>query len=480
MPQTFAQDHLNQVSRLFQQSLRASMIGPLLPVALSGQTLTESTVTTASDTRTFLEDDPAPRRRSLLRGASALAAAMALGKARLAWAADKDTIRIGYISPRTGPFSPFAEADDFILDQVRNALADGLLIGGKRYKVEILARDDQSSPDRQSNLAAELINKDNIDLMLAQVAIGPNASQQCELNGVPCLSTMGPWQAWMFPLKGDPAKGFKTAFHFFWGLEDIANVYLDVWQGVPSSKVIGAAFSNDVPGNAMGDMKIGMPAAFAKAGYKIVDVGRFPVGADDFSSYIQAFKKEKVEIVTGLFNPPEWASFVKQSAQMGFKPKAATVAKALLFPGGVAALGASANGMSTEVWWTPAYPFKSSLTGQTARQFAEAYAAATKREWTQPMGVVHALFEAGIQALKASGDPKDPMKVANALRTMKQDTIIGRLDFTDSGIRNVSKMRVVGGQWRVLNGGKPELFITNNKTAPEIPVQRKFELLSVA
>ena len=58
--------------------------------------------------------------------------------------------------------------------------------------------------------------------------------------------------------------------------------------------------------------------------------------------------------MTGLFNPPEWASFVKQSAQMGFKPKVATIAKALLFPGAVQALGPSANGMSTEIWWTPA------------------------------------------------------------------------------------------------------------------------------
>jgi branched-chain amino acid transport system substrate-binding protein len=419
-------------------------------------------------------------RRQLLRGAAALGAVAALGEASVAWAADKDTIKIGYISPRTGPFSPFAEADDFILDQVRKSLADGLSIGGKKYKVEILARDDQSSPDRQSNLAAELINRDNIDLMLAQVAIGPNASQQCELNGVPCISTVGPWQAWMFPLKGDPAKGFKSVFHFFWGLEDIADVYLDIWSNAPSNKVIGAAFSNDVPGNAMGDMKLGMPGAFAKAGYKIVDIGRFPVGADDFSSYIQAFKKDNVEIVTGLFNPPEWASFVKQSAQMGFKPKVATVAKALLFPGAVAALGARADGMSTEIWWTPAYPFKSSLTGQTARQFADAYTGANKREWTQPLGVVHALFEAGVQALKASGDPKDPIKVANAVRTMRHDTIIGKLDFTSSGIKNVSKMRVVGGQWRVNAAGKPEIFITNNKTAPEIPVQRKFELLKLA
>lgn len=418
-------------------------------------------------------------RRKFLTSAAALAAGAALLSASRAWAADKDTIRIGYISPKTGPFAPFTEADDFTLDQVRKAVAGGLAIGGKTYKVEILARDDQSSPDRQANLAAELINKEYVDLMLAQVAIGANVSQQCELNGVPCISTVGPWQAWMFPLKGDPSKGFKSIFHFFWGLEDIAEVYTDIWRDVPSNKVTGAMFTNDVPGNAMGDAKLGMPAAFTKVGYKVIDIGRFPVGADDFSSYIQTFKKENVEIVTGLFNPPEWASFTKQAAQMGFKPKVATVAKALLFPGAVAALGSRAEGMSTEIWWTPAYPFKSSLTGQTARQLADSFQAATQREWTQPIGVVHALFEAGIQALKASGDPKNPGKVADAVRVMKLDTVIGRLDFTSSGIKNVSKMRVVGGQWHLVNG-KPEIFITHNRTAPEIPVQRKFELLKLA
>jgi branched-chain amino acid transport system substrate-binding protein len=224
---------------------------------------------------------------------------------------------------------------------------------------------------------------------------------------------------------------------------------------------------------------MGMPAAFSKAGYKIVDVGKFPVGTDDFSTYIQAFKKEKVDIVTGLFNPPEWASFVKQSAQMGFKPKIATIAKALLFPGAVAALGSRADGMSTEIWWTPAYPFKSGLTGQSARQLADSYQTATRREWTQPIGVVHALFEVGVQALKASGDPKNPGKVADAVRVMKHDTIIGRLDFTSSGIKNVSKIRVVGGQWRINTAGKPEIFITHNRTAPEIPTQKKFELLNL-
>lgn len=413
------------------------------------------------------------RRQFLAQGTALAAASVA---APQVFAAD-DMIKIGYLTHRTGPFAPFAEADSFILDNAAKALAGGLNIGGKKYRVDFIAKDDQSNPDRQSNLAAELINKDGVDLMLGQATIGPGIAQQCELNGVPCITTMTPWQAWMFPMKGDPAKGFKNVFHFFWGIDDIANVYLDMWKDLKLPKVVGAAFENTVPGTAFGDAKLGLPALFAKSGFKVVDIGKFAPGSNDFSAQIQAFKSSGAEIVTGLFAPPEWASFVKQSAQMGYKPKVMTIAKALLFPGGVQALGKSANGMSTEIWWSPAYPFKSSLTGQTARQLADAYTAAAQKEWTQPIGVMHALVEAGIAALKASGDPKNPQKVADAIRNLKQDTVIGRLDFTGSGIKNVSKMRVVGGQWVIDEKGKLDIVVTHNGTAPEIPVQRKFVLL---
>ena len=426
------------------------------------------------------KSDDVTTRRRFLRQSTAVAASAALLVPRITSAAE-DVIRIGYVSPRTGSFSAFAESDNFIVEQTRKALAGGLTIGGKKYAVEFLVRDDQSSPDRASNLAAELINKHEVDLMLAQGALGVvPVSQQCESNGVPCITTMSPWQAWMFPMKGEPTKGFTNCVHFFWGLEDISDVFLDIWKDLPVRKVVGTAFENTLPGNAMGDLKTGMPAMFTKAGYKIVDVGKFALGTDDFSIYIHAFKKEGVEIVTGVFPPPEWASFMKQAAQMGFRPKVATVAKAFLFPSGVAALGARADGMSTEVWWSPAYPFRSSLTGQTAKELAESYQAATKREWTQPLGVVHALFETGIAALKASGNPKYAAKVADTLRTLKHETVIGRLEFGGSGTKNVSKMRIVGGQWRLNTQNKPELFITHNRMAPEIPVQRKFELLTVA
>jgi branched-chain amino acid transport system substrate-binding protein len=422
-------------------------------------------------------------RREFLRQLGAVAAAGAgLTGPASPRAAEKHTLRIGYISPVTGPFAPFAEADPHTLAAVRRALAAGLTIGGKRYAVEILARDDQTSSDRASNLAAQLINRDKVDLILAQGALTVvNVAQQCELNGVPCISTMTPWQAWMFPLKGSPDKGFKYVHHFFWGIEDIAAVYLDLWRALPTNKVIGTVWSNDVPGNAFGDPKLGMPAAFTQAGYRVVDVGRFAIGADDFSAHIQAFKKEGAEIVTGLFNPPEWVTFWKQAEQMGFRPKVATVAKALLFPGGVEALGERADRMSTEIWWTPAYPFRSSLTGQSAKQLAQAYEAETGKSWTQPIGVVHALWELGIHALKASGNPNNPEAVSRAIAKTALETVIGRIDWAGSPIRNVAKIRVVGGQWRVHPASrKLELVITNNSTAPEIPVERGFELFSPA
>ena len=104
--------------------------------------------------------------------------------------------------------------------------------------------------------------------------------------------------------------------------------------------------------------------------------------------------------MTGVFIPPDFATFWSQAAQQGFKPKVVTVAKALLFPTTVGSLGARGNGLTTEVWWRRSHPFKSSLTGDSAKSLCDAYTASTKRPWTQPIGFKHALFEVAIDVLK--------------------------------------------------------------------------------
>jgi branched-chain amino acid transport system substrate-binding protein len=49
--------------------------------------------------------------------------------------------------------------------------------------------------------------------------------------------------------------------------------------------------------------------------------------------------------------------------------------------------------------------------------------------------------------------------------------------WTGQPVKNVSKTPLVAGQWQ-RRGDKFELVIAENKTAPEIPVGGKLELLS--
>jgi branched-chain amino acid transport system substrate-binding protein len=327
-------------------------------------------------------------------------------------------------------------------------------------------------------VAGDLINKDGADLILAASTpdtVNPVADQ-CEANGVPCITSVAPWQPYYLGRGGTPDKPFHWTYHFFWGLEDVEAVYQDIWGQVNTNKQVGALWPNDPDGNAWsGDF----PGAVGKNGYTITDPGLYENGTQDFSAQISAFQKAGAQILAGVPIPPDFATFWSQAQQQGFKPLVATVAKAVLFPSAVEAIGPSANNLSTEVWWSPQHPFTSSLTGQSAQQLADAYEQSTGRQWTQPIGFVHAMFEVAVAALKAA-DSKDGEAVVKALSTLKVNTIVGDLDWTAGPVPNVAKTPLVGGQWRATNGGKHpfDLVIVSNKLAPEIPTAGTVQPLS--
>jgi branched-chain amino acid transport system substrate-binding protein len=327
------------------------------------------------------------RRAVVAGGLGALAAPAVLGA--IPANAQSRTIKIGHVSPKTGPLAGFGEADGFILDKVRDILAQGLSVGGKTYPVEITSKDSQSSGTRASEVASELILHDKIDLLLA--ASTPDttnpAADQAEVNEVPCITTNCPWQPYFFGRNGDPKKGFTWTYHFFWGLEDVIAAYLPMWDSAPTNKIVGGLFPNDADGNAWGDPKRGLPPSLTQAGYQLHDPGRYQLMNNDFTSQISQFKDAGAEIVVGNMIPPDFATFWSQAAQQGFRPKIVTIGKALLFPSVVNSLGPRGNGLSTEIWWTPNFPFKSGLTGQSAQQLTDAYTDATKRPWTQPITI---------------------------------------------------------------------------------------------
>lgn len=130
-------------------------------------------------------------RRRFLAGTGALLAAPALLGRRAARAAGAP-IRVGLVTPRTGPLAFFAEPLGFVLDQFAPALAEG----ANGRPIEIIVKDSQSSTARAAEVTAELILADEVALVLS--AGGPDTvipvADQCELNEVPSLSTACPWQ----------------------------------------------------------------------------------------------------------------------------------------------------------------------------------------------------------------------------------------------------------------------------------------------
>jgi branched-chain amino acid transport system substrate-binding protein len=176
--------------------------------------------------------------------------------------------------------------------------------------------------------------------------------------------------------------------------------------------------------------------------------------------------------------PPDFANFWNQAGQQGFRPKIVCVPKATEFPAAVAAFGDRAEGLTVEVWWSPAHPFSSSLTGQTSRQLADAYTAATGRPWNMTLGFKQSLFEVAIDALKRATD-RSPEAIRDAIASTNLNTVVGPINFKKGPVPNIAKTPLVVGQWKRSKKGL-ELMVVDNTLAPNIPKQAALEPMKYA
>lgn len=395
-----------------------------------------------------------------------------------------DVIKIGYVTPQTGPLASFGEADSYVLEQMTAYYKENgvTLADGTKHEVEIISKDTQSDSKRAADVASDLILKDGVSMILVSSTpdtVNP-VSDQCEANQVVCISTVAPWQAYFFGRGGNPEKPFKWTYHFFWGLEDIAAVYTDMWKlSGSTSKSVGELWPNDPDGAAWSDKTNGFPPAIAALGLKEKNPGLYTNGSTDFSAQISAFKSSNSNILLGVPIPPDFTTFWKQAVQQGYQPEVATIGKAILFPSALEALGKTGNNLSSEVWWSPSSPYKSALTGQTAADLASAYETATSKQWTQPLGFAEALFEVATAVLQKAAS-LDSADLQAAVSTLKTDTIVGPVDWTSGPVANVSKTPLVGGQWRLQDDGTYDLVIVSNSLAPQIPTAGSMEKIEWA
>lgn len=413
-------------------------------------------------------------RRSVLMGGAAALGSFTLGRSQ-ALAQSQAVLKIGFISPVSGPLAGFGQTDGYVLEQARKMLSGGITIDGVGHAIEILDRDTQSDPARAGQLARDLINSDGVDIMIAvstPETINP-VSDACEAAGVPCISTVMPWEAWYFGRGAKPGEPspFKYTYHFGFGVDEFYQAYLSQWDLIETNKKVGVMYPNDADGNAI---RAVLAPKLAEAGYEIVDPGAYETGTTDFSQQIRTFREAGIEIFNTFPIPPDFAAFWRQAAQQGLhrQVKVVQLAKTGLFPADIEALGGLGNGMASACYWHRDFPYISPATGLSGAELCDGYEAATGKQWTQQLGASLSAIDVAIAAMAAVDNPKDREAVAAVLPKLKAETIGGLVDFSAGPVKNVASGPIIGTQWQASDGGKFQFdyVITENATDRNVPV----------
>ena len=88
-----------------------------------------------------------------------------------------------------------------------------------------------------------------------------------------------------------------------------------------------------------------------------------------------------------------------------------------------------------------------------------------------------------MDALKRTASVGDAKAAVAAIAATNLDTVVGKIAWNGANLppfaaKNVAKTPLVGGQWRIKDGNKYDIVITDNKTASAIPVGGKMEAIA--
>ncbi|WP_342780420.1 ABC transporter substrate-binding protein [Nocardia bhagyanarayanae] len=320
-------------------------------------------------------------------------------------------------------------------------------------RLRLASRDSRSTAEGAREAVVQLVRDERavIVLTLAGTQVLPVVADTCEELGVVCISSTFPWQVYYYGRGADRERPFSRTFHFCWGLDDIAEVFADLWERAGGGGRTVGCLWNDGPQGAWSrhDRHGFAPAARAR-GHQLVDPHAYREPAADLDAHLTSFREAGVDMVTSAATARDLKLFRTSAADSGWRPRLITCSRWLAYPPGSTGPDGpppQAN-VGTLVYWSPGHPYRSSIDGLTAAELADAYEQRTGRQWLQPLGLAHALFEVAVHALRIADDPADPASVAAALRRTDVETVAGRLDWTSGPVPNVAVVPLAGGQWQ--------------------------------
>jgi len=341
---------------------------------------------------------------------------------------------------------------------VEAAVEDINKLGGvyvEEYKtkipVELIVTDSESDAIKAATLTEDMILSDNVRFFVGGITPpGMNSPMgtTVERHKVPMVTGVGPFEPWLSlrnsispPWQYVWSIGFRVGMPFpeddfrsvpGYTLADLTFALLNEF-GEQTNKQVGLFGLNDSDGQAWYQI---FPPIFEEAGYNVIgldeQLGLFSPDTTDYTSIINEWKKNDVEVVFGNSPSPHFATLWRQARALDFKPKLVWPARASLFYTDVASWGGDLPlGIFCESWWDPTYLDSPGIGDTTPQSLFERWQEKSGQPLNPNIGWGYASVQIIIDAIERAGT-LDGAEVIKALKETDFETVVHRVKFGEA------------------------------------------------
>jgi branched-chain amino acid transport system substrate-binding protein len=374
-----------------------------------------------------------------------LIAAAALCFAGPAFAADDDTLTIGFTVSQTGPLNldSIAQLHGFEMWRDDVNAAGGIKAGNKRYKVRFVSYDDQSQGGRVQQLYTRLIVQDKAQFLFSPYSSGlvATATVISEQYGKLMMSVGG----------AEPKTyqlGNKYLFQTYTPADHYLSGAIELVKSKNAAAKVALVYSDDPFSKAVASAA---REQVKKAGMQFVLDESYPPAQTDFSAIINKIVSSGADTLLGGGHYPDGATLARQLYDQKANLQWVTLLVAPDSPQ-FASLGAAAQGISVPSQWAPQVTYKPDF-GPTPAEFTKRFQAKyniapgyhAAGGYAGGMLFQHAIEQAG---------SIDPEKVAAELNKMNVTTLWGATQFSSDpkshGLELTHQMVLT--QWQMEDG----------------------------
>jgi len=386
-------------------------------------------------------------------------------------------IRVGTVACITGMYAGMADGGVFGLQAAIEDLNQqgGAFVKefGRKIPIKLTVVNSESDPQKAGTLAESLILQDNVQFLICHNEPPPmhaSVATMAARHKIPHLANVAVMEPWLGMREGaSPPWDYTWALGFaiatpaapgsIW--DKPGYTVADTWKeelnqyGDKTDKKIGIFASDDPDG-------VGWYMLFSKMlkdwGYDVIGIdkkiGLFPMDTTDFSSIIQVWKNNNVEILWGNCPAPLFGALWRQAHTLGFQPKIVSAGRAALYYTDISAWGGDLpNGIGTETFWSPAVKTYVAIGNTTPKSLYERWLKQKKRPFNVAMGLGYQVVQVLANAIERAG-ALNADAVLRALGDTDMKTIVDRVKFDQK--THFARIPVFFGQWQKTH--KPEVW----------------------